>query len=852
MTVYYIDYEGAAGTGDGSSFANRGFKVKDLGNLSAGDEVRIKKTPDPTSLGTGHVKRAPGHRSYSTESDSGSNITYSSTDGETKVTSMGNGWTTGDIIHIYHPDSTTGKSISGLWRVTVESGTETNASLKLDNFPGPADTTGSSTTFRWHSCVNAIYLNTDNLTKSIACRDAYRSSWTATGTGVTTDYAHSSYSDWQQGHDYIVFTGRDRFNIGTSASNGKLAYYELPSTLDLSGYQQVSFMFRSNLVNNSNSNKFSLRLCTDTSGGTSVHTIPIDFKNQKANAWTGLTVDLGTNLNSSIKSVALYQDSTPSSTSVIYLQNIIACKASSAANSITLNKLVGLNTSDDTAWYPLQFIWDNILFLKTQSRGKDSYGYYGSNSAAFSATNTNATIYQREQVRPYDSDVSQSDYSRWDQSYNSGTESNPIKIIGGWDATSMSTRNGKTCIEFNGSMLPFDSMTNHIEMSHMYFTSFGRITSGYGSHRKWSNIGFSCFDDGFDFDESNAEVMGIGLDFIIGISDGTNWAIKLSDGSSFKGSQSDFYIKQCVGSNYHGQIIYALSGAGTSQWDLINGVASGGGQLLRVNSNASIVVNTLKTGYNSSTSGIPYATGGTITVDTCNTFAPYGYYIRSNGIFIISNFSVTKDTTYGSIYYRHGWAFTSSQSFEAGSGGLIKVIDTGDFTDQVSATGSRIQLKGSTTSFSRSLSSGGIIESIDHEGVSGDNKAFFSSGNIVSGETTTRHTASGLAWKCTEAGKCTFSLGKIVVSANSAVTVGLWTYKNHASNAKVTLKIPADPLKGFSLQTVDNSSASINTWTKIEKTFTPTAAGPIEIQVELENTTSSQFVIIDDLEVSQA
>lgn len=849
MAVHYVDYEGAAGTEDGSSFANRAFKVEDL-TLSAGDEVRIKKTADPTSLGTGHVRRAPPHHSYNVSSKSGSNITYSSTDGETKITSMGRGWLTGDIIHIYHPDSTAGKSISGLWRITVESGTETNASLKLDNFPGPSDTTASSTQLKWHACTNAIYLNTNNLTKSIACRDAYRDSWTATGTGVTTSYSHpSSTSAWTRGHDYVVFTGRDIFSIGTTASNGKLAYYELPSTLDLSGYQQVSFNFRQSLNNNGNSSKFSLRLCTDTSGDTSVHTIPIDYKNQDQNTWTGLTVDLGTNLNSSIKSIALYQDSTPASSQTIYLQNIIACKASSAANSITLDKLVGLNTSDDTAWYPVQFIWDNILFLKTQARGQSSFGYYGGNAAAFSATNTSATIYQREQVRPYDSNVSQSDSASWDGPSASGTEASPITISGGWDATSMSTRNGKTCIEFNGSMSPLDPSGDHIEISHIYLTNFGTAFDSSGGYQKWSNIGISHFDTGFIFNSSNTNVKGIGLDFTIGVRSGQR-SVYLRNGSSFTGNKSDFYIKQSVGAGHTGYILNSEASAGSSSWSLVNGIACGSVPV-RTETGSSIHIDTLKWGYNSETNKNPYSYG-TLSIDTFECEVFYYKCVQANGICIISDFNYTHDTTFSTnTYYRHGNSRNPIYSFWS-QGGLIKVIDVGTFKGQIYVNDGRVQVKGSTGSFSKGLQQNGILESIDHEGVSGANKAFFRSGNTVASETTTRHTASGVAWKCTETGACTLSLGKIVVSANSAVTVGIWTYKSHATNAKATLKIPADPLRGFALQTVDTSSTSANTWVKIEKTFTPTVAGPIEIQVEMQNLTSSNYVIIDDLEVSQA
>ena len=54
--------------------------------------------------------------------------------------------------------------------------------------------------------------------------------------------------------------------------------------------------------------------------------------------------------------------------------------------------------------------------------------------------------------------------------------------------------------------------------------------------------------------------------------------------------------------------------------------------------------------------------------------------------------------------------------------------------------------------------------------------------------------------------------------------------------------------------TVNNTSASNNTWTKIEVTFTPSAQGPAEIQVIGQSTgvSSSTYCYFDDLEVAQA
>lgn len=847
MTIKYVDYEGESGTGDGSSFANRAGMVRDL-TLSAGDEVRIKKTPDPTSLGTGQVRRAQGHPQYNPKSISGNNVVYSTTDGETKLQNMGNGWSTGDIIHIYHADSTVGKSLSGLWRVTVESGTSGNATLKLDNFPGAPNTTATAFGVKFVAAVNAIYLNTNNLTKSIACRDSYRDSWTVTGSGVTASYSHPSYSDWSQSYDHIVFTGSDTFSLSSGTSNGKLAHYELPNSLDLSDYQQVSFNFRHNQLNNTNSNKLSLRLCTDTAGNTSVHTIPIDYKSQTRECWTGLTVDLGTNLNSSIQSIALYQDSAIVSSINMQLQNIVACKASTADNGITLDKLIGLNTTDDPAWYPIQFIWDNIIFLKTQNLKRSSFGYYGSNAAAFSDNNFSATIYQRKQYRADNSyvDIVGGFTDAWDTAWTGGTDGNPITVTGGWDATSMSTRNGKTCVELNGQHIPFDVTVDYLHLGHVYYTNFGNIIENYQTGIKLSHVGYSYFDDGLRFNDGSTE--GIGIDFII--SGSLNGAVRI-DGGSNTGNISDYYINQAVGGNYTGKIIAMFSFGASVSFNLINCVACGCAPFYLVAGNH-LNIGTLKWGYNSirSTTATPGFTGEAfVTIDRYDAIAPVTktIYIDGPGSFTVNDYNYTADTTYGSSYYRYGQYLNFDGPVDIDEGGVVTIIDAGTFPNGSRIhDGGKMQIKNATNNFSWSLEDGGYVEIIGYQGTSGDNRAFFEGGTEIVPETSTRHTASGFAWKCTGTTPTTISLGQIVVSANTAVTVGIWTYKT-SPQSFVTLKIPRDLVRGVSAQEVDNSSASQNTWTKIEKTFTPTASGPLKIQVQL---SSNATVFIDDLEVS--
>lgn len=53
MATWYVDFEGSAGAGDGTSFANRSNNIVSIVNGSAnGDEVRVKASADPVSIGS--------------------------------------------------------------------------------------------------------------------------------------------------------------------------------------------------------------------------------------------------------------------------------------------------------------------------------------------------------------------------------------------------------------------------------------------------------------------------------------------------------------------------------------------------------------------------------------------------------------------------------------------------------------------------------------------------------------------------------------------------------------------------------------------------------------------------------
>ena len=855
MAIHYVDYEGSAGTGDGSSFANRIDRVKNLSSVSAGDEIRIKKTPDPTSLGTGQVFRSSANTGYGMMTKNASGVSYSTTTGETKLTSMGNGWHTGDIIHIYHAETAAGKNLSGYWRVTVD-----NLDLKLDGFPGAPDTNATSSSIYWHAAVNTIYLNTNNLTKSIACRGVNRTSWTIDAGYVSGSYTNhnngSNPSNFSSTEDAPTFQGYDQFTVTAQTINSptKLAHYQLPSTLDLSGFQQVSFLFRHDKSPSDPSiDKFSLRLCTDTAGSTSVHTIPIDPKGQRGNMWEGFTVDLGTNLNTSIQSIALYQESTTLTTVAMRLDNVIACKSSSSADSISLDKLVGLNTTDDPAWYPIRTIIDNIVVLNTGMVNRPSFGYYGSNAAAFSASNSAATIYQREQYRADDITSDGNDF-HWDyvDPLWAGTLSNPITISGGWDATSMSTRNGKTCVKFNGRTTPLELQGHYQHMSHMYWSNFGNVNHSVppkGS--KWSACGWSLSDRGFHWVQNSQDNYGLGFDFAVGSSQNRN-LFNIQAGN-FLGNRSDYYVNQAVCSHYGGTLLNLHNVK--MQWEYINLVGGGGRPVYQTGATTSTYIHHLKMGYNSGSNYTLYAAeNSSLSVNTLDILAPYYRPVQttSGAHIFINNLNTTIDTTFNSGNARFGVNKIFNHNLYTASGS-ITVLNAGDLLAPIYADKGSIRLNGTTSTFPSISVSSSTLESIDHLGVTGDDKVFCSGSGLITPETTTRHTASGRAWKCTSGvsdSGTSMNLGKIVVSANNAVTIGIWTYKSHATDSTIELIIKDDLSKGIINQSVDTSNTSAATWAKIEKTVTPTRAGTLDIVVNFKNGAGA-YGIIDDLEVSQ-
>lgn len=263
------------------------------------------------------------------------------------------------------------------------------------------------------------------------------------------------------------------FSIASAFTTGKIAHRTLPATLDLSAYQQLSFWIYTST--SQPQGRLELRLCTDTTGNTPVHTIAVPDVNivTSSGGWMIWTWDAGAPLSSTINSLALYANSDPGTMS-IYLDNIVACKAPSSAECITHCTLIGKNTVDEPEWYPILAINEETLQLgpSTISSITAPQPYRG-------ITETTAT-YARQPIRALPSIASGKRATQ-----RSGTPSASIRYTGGWSRADMSAQTGETWLTgSNWASYTMEINTDYIELEKLapcHTINGGvRITKGTG------------------------------------------------------------------------------------------------------------------------------------------------------------------------------------------------------------------------------------------------------------------------------------------------------------------------------------------------------------------------------------
>ena len=414
MATFYLDYEGGNDANDGTTFANR-WKTFAGGatapRTAPGDTILIMGSPAPTSLGINGTWTSGVLQATKT-------LTAATNATPIAITITGHGYSTGDTVVVTGVVGNT--NANGTWEITV---TDANT-FTLDNSAGnAARTSGGTVRLRNNTRVKLA----SALTQNIASTGPGRAAWTQSA-NVTTALDTNNFKEHRDSDSIAIAAG---FTTG-------LAAYWPTGSINLSGYQQVSFWIRQTTGTVGAAGAVDLRLCSDNAGVTAVNTISIPNL-VVTGRWMPVTVDLATNLGSSIQSIALYVN-TDNGAQTFLLSNIIACKASSAADSLTLTSLIGKNTTGETFW-GIQSINGTRVMLDAETGNTPTStsvrGYYG--------TSETVTTHKRETIKL--TPVAASTTAIQSFAEDGSATAGHILYSGGWDRTNMSTQNTETWLD---------------------------------------------------------------------------------------------------------------------------------------------------------------------------------------------------------------------------------------------------------------------------------------------------------------------------------------------------------------------------------------------------------------------
>jgi hypothetical protein len=620
--------------------------------------------------------------------------------------------------------------------------------------PGNATWTDGSTTITWAAAHNKVITNCD-------------SAWTASANVTATAPLDANT---KEGSACV------KLAPATAFTTGKLAYFTLPSTLDLSAFQQVSLWF-SGLTGTGN---FSLKLCSDSAGDTPVNTLVFPAV---INHHQTVVLDNGAALGSGINSIALYAVTDPGTT-VVYLDNIVACKAPGASDCITHAHVISKNTVGEPEMYAILSIQDDSVEIgggyatTVLSTGYQNRPYTGTTETVATYVMTGFKL----QTVGLDT-IAKRTYAG-----ASGAVDAFITISGGWNRTDMTTQTGASYLNgshYNDSALGFTSK-NYIAIEKV---GFFYLTSTICN---WSGIGFSG-----QFEQ----IVGCYYAALYSIASTGNgpYFVEFSymHGANLPASWGDDYY-------------------GDSPNGIIRGTRVHGFALNRSAAIASLQIKSRNAVY----------------LDRLDNVGGHG---------------LTDEATvqYGPAKLI-GCAFSDCYRDEVGKIANIYHIYLYDCTFQAP----------SFTFADRGLAR---IFSSRHGGADDDHRIYAHYFTALT-DATTRHTASGVAWKLSPTEATSFitavspavlPLAKIAVTAGTLVTVKCWLRRDNTGISAGIRLLPNNIAGTYLSDTQTLMTAAADTWEEVTLTFTPTVKGVVEIVgIAWGGTTYNAW--FDDLTITQA
>jgi len=771
-TTWFMDYDGGtdvvASVGNGDSFATRRKRVNNFSAapVAAGDTIRVMGSPAATSLGMTATWTTGAFMAQQTPT-----VITNAT--PIVVTINAHGYSNGDTV--IHQNVTVNTNANGTWTVA-------NATANTYELSGSVGN-GVTGTFGQARRINTarVVLNAA-VTANI---DSGEAIWTAsanvTPTVLTTDFKE----------------GRSAAQLAVAAAftTGLAAYFPLGAPTDFSAFKQVSFWIKQTSGTLVAASDLSLKLCTDAVGAVGANTLNVPAIGV-LNQWVAFTVDTAAALSAACQSVALYVN-VDGGAQTFLLDGIVACKDSTAANSLSLTSLLGKNTAGET-WWGIQSINGTRVMLDGHTNMLPSASFRG-----YSGTTETVTTHKRETIKTTHTTASVQQVSK------AGTSGVPIAFEGGWDRAAMTTQNLETwfdggCGSGNGIDLGVSSFNS------MNLINFVRYTTGHVSTAltEWalSNIsgnnnttsGLSHTTGSHFTSTGTLFAVGNGATGMTFTQNGSNLGALVALSNLGVGCTAPGVGSDCLSVIANNNGSNGLSGSISSTFVAITASLNG----------ATEVVTASRMIIDSFTSVGSATTAGT------------ALQVQANDGIIIYGGSSSGHTT---------------QVFSNATGYLH--VRNFVFTDAT--------FVGTFTSFAN-----GRVHSENHNGVVGDHRIFVD-GGLISSNTTNRHTASGICWAFapTSAVRDAESpvwvvMARIQCLANVAVTVSAFMQR---SSTAMTLNLVAKDAQLLGIATDIRTAASggAGVYQQESLSFTPTEKGVVEIRVEAYGGTTNTGYVDD-------
>lgn len=787
MATWYVDpvngTDADASAGNGDSFATRRKSLTRIvaAAVAPGDTIRMIASPGPTSLGVnGTWTDGPyGTAVGITSSTNASPIVI--TLGTSEYTTLSPA--VGDTVRI--TGHSTNTNANGIWEISAVNGSTTVTLINGDGSNSTGNGAGGADgTIRK---INSLRVKLASaVTKNICLtgNKGTKTNWTAsanvTCTVNTTDYKEGVESQ--------------QIAIAAGFTTGMAAYVALAGATNFSAYKQVSFWIKQTAGTTAVAGDITLTLCSDAAGATPVDTIAVPALGAN-DRWTRITVDTGGALGASIQSVAL-NVATDRGAQTFLIDNIIACKDSTANDSLTGNSVIGKNTTNEP-FLAIQSINDVRIMLDQDTATTPllnaAQGYFG--------TTATTTAYK---IEPLPTDIAAAAGTVVQQVMDSGTSGSPITISGGWNRTDMSTQTGITWLDGrngNGYGIFIDEKS-YITLSKIstvryytgvYFGGLGLVfdavsavacqlrgfagIAGNGVRASVLDIGAAC-------SSSTGMHIAPGYDSVITVgsaSGNVNEGIRL---------ETTRHSVLNIGDRISGNINYNLALVDGATENAING-----GTIAK--SNTSV--------------------GAVIFSDTDIQFNDVTFSGNSLGsIYPINN------SARGKVYLNR-----------------CTLSDSTEFYSFPTATSFKPRI---------------CIYSQNHDNTA-DNHLIKTIYGTITSEASVRHTAAGISWKlsptdayCGSYAPLSLAVASVQCASGVAKTVSLWMRRTN-TGLTARLMCKGRQIAGVASDVSTEMTAAADTWEQVSINFTPTETGVVEITAECwGGTTYSLYV--DDVSVA--